>query len=376
MVEAKSQFENIFEEEVKSLRSKNLYRSLSIPHSRDFSSNDYLNLSKHPNVIQSFKEGIDKFGLGSTASRLIRGHRQSFERAEEDFSNWVNSEAALLVSNGYVANLGLIDSIANQRTIIFTDRLNHASILDGIRISGAQKKYYNHRDVSHLRSLLEKSDKKSPKIIISETIFSMNGDIAPVDELIKLKKEFGTLLILDEAHALGVFGEKGAGVCLDRKLYPSVNESLVDVRVFTGGKSLGLEGAFISCTNSMKEFLINKMRPFIFSTAMMPAVAHALSTSISIAQSMDKEREKILDLAKSLRDSLKEKNYEVLDSNSQIIPVVLFTEEKALQKSLDLKAKNFDIRAIRPPTVKESRLRISINSGASPEDVEELISCF
>ncbi|MBE7411741.1 MAG: 8-amino-7-oxononanoate synthase [Leptospiraceae bacterium] len=363
-----------FEKELQSLNSKNLFRSLSFPHSRDFSSNDYLNLSKHPEIIKSFKEGLDFYYLGSTASRLIRGHRDSFEKAETDLANWVKSETSLLVSNGYSANLGLLDSIANPKTIIFTDRLNHASILDGIRISGAVKKYFNHRNTSHLRSLLEKSDKSSPKIIVSETVFSMDGDIALVDELVELKKEFGALLILDEAHALGVFGEKGGGVSLDRKLFPSIDESDIDVRIFTGGKSLGLEGGFIASSEIIKQYLINKMRPFIFSTSILPAIAHSLSTAISIAKKMDEERKHILQISEILRNSLKEKGYEVLNSKSQIIPLVLFSEEKSLHKSKELKEKNFDIRAIRPPTVKESRLRISINSKIQFKDVEELLT--
>ncbi len=376
MVKSENPFRKEFESELENIRKKNLYRTLSLPHSRDFSSNDYLNLSKHPEIIQSFKEGIDNYGLGSTASRLIRGHRDSFENAEKNFAEWVGSETSLLVSNGYIANLGLIDSIADQRTVIFTDRLNHASILDGIRISGAVKKYYNHKDISHLKSLLEKTDTKLKKIIISETLFSMNGDISPIEELIELKQKFGCLLILDEAHALGVFGDKGAGMSADKKIFPKVRVENIDVRIFTGGKSLGLEGAFIACSMTLKEYLINKMRPFIFSTAMMPAISHALSTSIQVAKNMDKEREIILSNAKFLRDSLKEKEHNVLESQSQIIPVIFDSEEKVLKKSFELKKKNFDIRAIRPPTVKEPRLRISINSGIERSDLEELISNF
>ncbi len=368
-------FESFIQKELDAIKRKNRYRSLRLPSGIDLSSNDYLCLSKNPKVISALKEGLDIYGAGSGASRLIRGHRDIFERVESKFAAWVGSETSLFLSNGFAANLGLVDALSDQRTIIFTDRLNHASILDGIRISGAVKKYYNHRDINHLRELLQKSDSKSRKIIVSETVFSMDGDLAFVAELTQLKKEFDACLILDEAHALGVFGEKGAGVA---RMTSSANFILsdIDFRVYTGGKSLGLEGAFIACSDTYKEYLINTMRTFIFSTAPMPAIAFALQASIDLAKQMEQERIQILENANLLRNGLRELGLETLHSKSQIVPVVLYDEEKALETARLLQEKGFDIRAIRPPTVKESRLRISINANTSREDVLKVLDCL
>ncbi len=366
-------FESFIQKELDAIKRKNRYRSLRLPSGIDLSSNDYLCLSKNAKVISALKEGLDIFGAGSGASRLIRGHRDIFERVESQFAAWVGSETSLFLANGFAANLGLVDALSDPRTIIFTDRLNHASILDGIRISGAVRKYYNHRDMNHLRELLQKSDSKSKKIIVSETVFSMDGDLAFVAELIQLKKEFDTCLILDEAHALGVFGEKGAGVaCM------SANFTLSDInfRIYTGGKSLGLEGAFIACSNLSKEYLINTMRTFIFSTAPMPAIAFALKVSIDLAKEMEQARKEILENANLLRNGLREIGLETLQSESQIVPVVLYEEEKALETAQLLQEKGFDIRAIRPPTVKESRLRISVNANTSKDNIFQILDCL
>ncbi len=368
-------FESFIQKELNSIIAKNRYRSLRLPGGIDLSSNDYLCLSKNPKVISALKEGLDIYGAGSGASRLIRGHRDIFERVESKFAAWVGSETSLFLSNGFAANLGLVDALSDPRTIIFTDRLNHASILDGIRISGAVKKYYNHRDMSHLRDLLQKSDSKSRKIIVSETVFSMDGDLASVAELIQLKKEFDACLILDEAHALGIFGEKGAGfACTTYSANLLLSD--IDFRIYTGGKSLGLEGAFIACSNTYKEYLINTMRTFIFSTAPMPAIAFALQVSIDLAAEMEQARVQILENANLLRNGLRKIGLETLKSESQIVPVVLYEEEKALEVAKLLQEKGFDIRAIRPPTVKESRLRISINANTSKENIFQVLDCL
>lgn len=368
-------FESFIQKELESIKEKNRYRSLRLPGGIDLSSNDYLCLSKSPKIISALKEGLDIYGAGSGASRLIRGHRDIFERVESKFAAWVGSEASLFLSNGFAANMGLVDALSDPRTIIFTDRLNHASILDGIRISGAVKKYFHHRDMNHLRELLQKSDSKSRKIIVSETVFSMDGDLALVVELTQLKKEFDACLILDEAHALGIFGEKGAGVaCIPVSANFSLSE--VDFRIYTGGKSLGLEGAFIACSNLYKEYLINTMRTFIFSTAPIPAIAFALQVSMDIAKEMEQARMQILENANLLRNGLREIGLETLQSDSQIVPVVLYEEKKALETAKLLQEKGFDIRAIRPPTVKESRLRISINANTSREDVLKVLDCL
>lgn len=359
--------------EISKLKSKNLYRNLKAPEGLDFSSNDYLCLSKNPKILKELKKGIELFGAGSTASRLIRGHRTVFDEVEFEFARFVGSESAIFLSNGFVSNLGLIDAIGNTKTLIFTDRLNHASILDGIRISGGQKKYFNHKDLDHLSSQLKKSDHSKPKIIISETIFSMDGDVADVKELINLKKEYNATLILDEAHALGVFGVQGSGISKMENYLEKEELSEIDFRVYTGGKAMGLEGAFIACSEISREFLINKMRTFIFSTAPMPCIAFTLKKSIQLIKDMENERERILSNASLLRENLKTMGFDTLQTHSQIIPVIMENEIEALNLSQFLFSRGYDIRAIRPPTVKQARLRISINSKIKKKDIYKLL---
>ncbi|MCB1180004.1 MAG: 8-amino-7-oxononanoate synthase [Leptospiraceae bacterium] len=353
------------------IKKKNRYRELRESNLIDFCSNDYLKLSNHPELIKKFEEGIKKFGLGSGASRLLRGHRKFIEEVEEEFSSWVESASSLFLANGFVSNLGLLDLLADKNTYIFSDRLNHASILDGIRLSGGIAKYYKHLDYTHLEELLSKSPSINPKIIISETVFSMDGDLANIQKLIELKEKYNSILILDEAHAIGVFGKSGAGLSLSSNL----NVSSIDFRIFTCGKSLGLEGAFISGNNKIyKEYLINRMRTFIFSTAPIPAIIYSIPKSIDLIKSMEKERKEILDNADYFRKKIKEKGFSTLDSNSQIIPLICDSESNALDYSEKLRQGGYDIRAIRPPTVKKSRLRISLNVSIARNDINNVLN--
>ncbi|EMN44948.1 aminotransferase class I/II-fold pyridoxal phosphate-dependent enzyme [Leptospira weilii] len=356
---------------LKSLKENFLFRSLEVPFGVDLSSNDYLGLTRHPKLVESLKEGLDLYGAGSGASRLVCGHRNSFEIAEQTCSEWVGTEASLWVANGYAANLGLISCIANAKSEIFTDRLNHASILDGIRLSGAEKTYYKHLNLNHLEELLRKSKKKE-KIIISESVFSMDGDFAPILDLLYLKNKYDAVLILDDAHGIGVFGQSGEGR-VAQVLGPERMEE-VDFITYTGGKSLGLEGAWIGTSRIGKEFLINKMRTFIYSTAPMPAIAHAVPTSISIVRSMKKEREDLLKRADRFRISLEVKNYPKTTSESQIVPILFPSERTVLDSAEICKNNGLYVKAIRPPTVSVPRLRISIHSDTTESVLEKLIS--
>lgn len=348
------------------VKEKNRFRSVSVPKGIDFSSNDYLKLSESSELKSAFAEYVEKFGLGSGASRLLRGHREVFSESEEIFSQYVGTEDSLFLANGFLANLGLADLLGKSSPVFLCDRLNHASILDGIRLSGAEVRFYRHNDMDQLRDLLVKYREKET-VVVSESIFSMEGDFYRREEISALKKEFNFTLVLDEAHAVGVYGEKGRGLSFGTD---------VDFRVFTCGKALGLEGAFISCRKEWKEYLVNAMRTFIFSTAPMPAVGYCAGRSVLIAERMEKERESIHSNADLLRKGLKETGFRTGDSMSQIIPVLLGDEKTALQYSSALKENGFDIRAIRPPTVKESRLRISLNSGIQSENIQSLLAVF
>jgi 8-amino-7-oxononanoate synthase len=359
--------------EMESIKRKNLFRSLRVQAGHDFSSNDYLGLSQNQILKEKMKEGIEIFGLGSTASRLIRGHREVYDELELKFANWVYSEDSLFLGSGFLANLGLIDALADSRTYILTDRLNHASLLDGIRISGAVKKYYNHNDLNHLEKILKTLPLQSNKILITESLFSMDGDFCNLSEILTLKEKYNFAIFLDEAHSIGVYGKQGSGYATET-IQSKI--SLIDFRVYTAGKALGLEGAFVACTKQAKEFLINKMRTFIFSTAPMPAIAYTLLKSIELIKAMDKEREQIDSSSVLFKNRLSELGFKIGKSDSHIIPVLLKEEKFALMASLILQGDNFDIRAIRPPTVKESRLRISLNSNITEALVEEVSTSF
>ena len=364
-------FDFLIQQELKKIHSQNRYRFLKEPLGYDFSSNDYLGLSQNEFLKEKLKEGIQIYGCGSSASRLIRGHRKVFEEVESLFADFVNSESSLFLANGYLANLGLLDLLGKFNAKFFCDRLNHASILDGIRLSHKEVRYYKHLDYKGLENLLQKENSNTLKVIVSETIFSMDGDKVDIQKLVELKEKYSCILVLDEAHALGIFGKNGGGVALE---YNQEIIDKIDFRVFTCGKSLGLEGALIACKKEHKEFLINSLRTFIFSTAPMPAIIYTLRYAIDLVKTMEKERIRILELSNILRQELKKLNFNTLNSCSQIIPVIINNEKEVMEKAKILQKNQIDIRGIRPPTVKESRLRISLNVQTSLEVIQKILN--
>ncbi len=358
-----------YNEELNSLKEKNLYRSLKLPHSIDLSSNDYLGLSENKFLKEKFKEGVEIFGLGSSASRLIRGHRKIFSNLEEKFSEYVNASDSLFLANGFVANLGLIDCLTDKDTVIISDKLNHASIHDGIRISNSKtKRYYNHNDLNQLEKVLKQFPNEK-KFLVTDSLFSMDGDFSKLEEILYLKHKYNFFLLVDDAHSLGIFGENGSG-------FSSKFSSKIEFRTFTCGKSFGLEGAFISCSKLAKEYLINKLRTFIFSTSPIPAIAYTLFFAVDIVKEMNPERKKVLDYSNELINFLKENKFQTGETVSHIIPVFLKNENFALLSSEFLSKNGFDIRAIRPPTVKEPRLRISMNAKLKKEEFDKLKLVF
>jgi len=331
----------------------------------DLSSNDYLCLSKHPQLLAALHAGIDLYGAGSTASRLVRGHREVFLRLENKMAEWLGGEAALFFANGYAANVGVLSAVCDGSYAAFIDRLAHASLVDGVRLSGAQKIYFRHNDTEHLRELLLKRPAKK-RIIISESVFSMEGDRAPLGELVRLAREFDALLYIDDAHATGVFGPAGRGLA----------PVTADFRVSTFGKALGLEGAVIVTNARVRRYLIHNARTFVFSTAPLPAVAHAGLTAIGLAQQMEKERSQLQANAQLLREGLLRLGYQVGKSTTQIVPLYLSSEQHALAVAAQLLREGFHAKAIRPPTVKESRIRFSLNTGVRAEDIARLLKAL
>ncbi|MFH1645708.1 MAG: 8-amino-7-oxononanoate synthase [Candidatus Omnitrophota bacterium] len=324
----------------------------------DFSSNDYLGLSSHPYIKKNAKDAIDKFGAGICSSRLLSGDIELFGILEKRIADFKQKESALIFNSGYQANLGIISAICGKNDVVFSDRLNHASIVDGILLSGAKLFRFNHNDIGHLETLLKKHRAKFQRcLIITESIFSMDGDLAPIREIVKLKKKYTSMLLVDEAHATGIFGDDGSGVVASYRLSDDV-----DLIMGTFGKALGSFGAYLACSKPLRDLLINKCRSFIYSTALSPAVIASNIAAVDIVRYDPFRRQLLLEKANYLREQLRSKGFEVLGS-SQIIPVVIGESRKTVLLSEKLQEKGYWALPIRPPTVPEgsSRIRFSLN---------------
>ncbi|TGL22256.1 8-amino-7-oxononanoate synthase [Leptospira levettii] len=364
---------------IDSIKEKQLFRETKTYQGIDFCSNDYMGLATNARMLECYRSLTDLYPFGSTASRLVRGNYDSMNMFETEFANFVNGEAALLVANGFVANFGLIDSIAASNCYVFTDRLNHASILDGIRISGAKKKYYNHLDLQHLQMLLDKAnaedpDQKYKRIVVTESLFSMDGDSPNFPKLLTLKKQYGFVLVVDEAHALGVYGNEGKGILFRDLSLEDIQ--LIDYRVYTLGKSFGLEGGIIVTKQLGRDHLVNVMRPFIFSTAPLPIISKLAMYALHLLRSMESERFHLLELTRELKQSLVTNGFAITSTESHIIPLLLHSEAEAMAYGKRLQEMGLDVRAIRPPTVPTPRLRISLNAKLTREDINSLVSAL
>ena len=355
------------------IESNGLTRRLKSPHGIDLSSNDFLSLAKDERIKRAMIEGVERLGVGATASRLLRGERDEFAKVEQKFADFKRTEKSLFFSSGYQANIGLFQTFLEENDVVFSDEFNHASIIDGLRLAKAKKVIYKHLDFESLAKLLRETPCKEQKFLVTESLFSMAGDIAPLDKYAEICAETNTNLIVDEAHAVGVFGKTGSGLIeqfgISEKVFLSLN---------TAGKALGVSGAFVAGKSWAIEYLINKCRSFIFSTAPPPALAEALKVSIEIIKTENERREKLLELSNYLRQLLRENGFQVSLQNSQIIPILIGESEKAVKLAEKLQAKGFDVRAIRPPTVPQNtaRLRVSLNVGLSENELEKFVNCL
>jgi 8-amino-7-oxononanoate synthase len=338
------------------LRAADLYRSLSAPHGIDLCSNDYLGLSQHPTLKSRMAAAVEAEGTGSTGSRLLRGERQCFSRVEQAFAAFKQTERSLYFSSGYLANLAALTTFADAGDVIFSDELNHASLIDGVRLSRAEKVVFPHNDAAALERLLRESACGGQKFVVVESLFSMDGDEAPLADYAALCRKHNAALIVDEAHAVGIYGERGSGLIEARGIGHDVF-----ISINTAGKALGVAGAFVAGAENAIEYLIQRGRPFIFSTAPPPAVAAALEASLEVMEKEPERRQRLLTRAGQLRARLR------LPGTSQIVPVILGDNERALTVAKALQAEGFDVRAIRPPTVPAgtARLRITVNQGLS-----------
>ncbi len=337
-----------------------------------FSSNDYLTLASDPRLIEAANAATVEFGAGSGASRLVSGNMTPHMALEERLKAFKGTEAVLLFNSGYQANTGVIPVLAGRGDDIFSDRLNHASIIDGIAISRARLSRYPHRDTGALERLLKASTARR-KLIITDGVFSMDGTVAPLGDIAELAEKYGAFIYIDDAHGTGVLGAKGRGV---------VEEAGVDasrtLQMGTLGKALGSFGAFVAGSAGLIELIKNRARSFIFSTSLPPGACGASTAAIDIVESEPERRAAVRENAAYLRKSLLESGFETGESTTQIIPVIIGDAKRVMVMSKKLFKRGFLVQGIRPPTVAKGteRLRITTMSAHTREDINQLANAL
>jgi len=361
------------EEELEILRGEAQLRTLETPAGIDLSSNDYLGLATDPTFKRAVMQSVAKTRtVGSTGSRLLSGNREEWEELESEFAGFAGTEAALYFGSGYAANVGLLSAILKPGDVVFSDECNHASLIDGIRLSRAPKIIYPHCDLRFLeKALREHAGAAGARVIVTESVFSMEGDVAPIQRLIELARAYDAELVVDEAHATGVCGPQGRGIAAE---YDCERDILAIVH--TCGKALASAGAFVCGANALRQFLVNRARTFVFSTAMPPYFAGQIRTALELARNADAERDHLCGIAAALREGLSAAGLRFGSSTTHIVPVLLGSNEAALHVAGQLQANGFAVKAIRPPTVPPdaARVRLSLTCKITLEDIHRLVS--
>ena len=358
--------------ELADLESKAQLRHLETVRGVDLGSNDYLGLATDPRMKQSIRDAVDSAPrVASTGSRLLSGHDEAWTTLENDFARWIGGEAALYFTSGYAANIGLLSAILRPEDFVFSDISNHASLIDGIRLTKCHRVIFPHLDLNALEAQLRSSVSVSgARFIVVESIFSMNGDRAPLRELATLAARYKAELIVDEAHATGVCGPDGRGCVAEAGL-----AGRVFATVHTCGKALAAAGAFVCGSEALRRLLINRARTFLFNTALPPYFASQVAAGMRLAAMMKAERAHLAGLASFLRDELEQNSFDTAGSSSHIVPVVLGSNDTALAFAAQLQARGYAVRAIRPPTVPPdtARLRLSLTARLSQPLLADLV---
>jgi 8-amino-7-oxononanoate synthase len=338
-----------------------------------FGSNDYLGLASDPRLKAAAQVAIEQYGWGSGASPLILGHSALHQQLEERIARFEGTEAALVFPSGFAANAGTVAALVGPGDVVFTDRNNHASLLDGCRLSRADVRTYPHADWQELKRLLGRRTNYRRRLIVTDSLFSMDGDFAPLAELADLADRYEAMLMVDEAHATGVFGLGGRGLVEQLGI-----EARVPVRVGTLSKALGGVGGFVAGSRTLVDWLVNRARSYIYSTAAPPAVAAAALAAIEIVEREPHRRTALLDRAAQLREQLAARGWNIGRSASQIIPIVMGEPERAVSLAAKLRQQGLFVPAIRPPTVPkgESCLRVSLTFAHSEEAIDQLLAAL
>lgn len=334
-------------------------------------SNDYLGIARHPLLRERAIEFAECYGTGSTASRLICGSMDCFAAIEAKLANLKRTEAAMIFNSGFQANLSVIPALADPRTLVLSDELNHNSIIQGVILARCAKRLFRHNDLAHLEARLEGARREnfSRIIIVTESVFSMDGDRTDIERLVDLADAYGAITMVDEAHATGVLGESGMGLSVGKG---------VDITLGTFGKALGSFGAYIACATPIREYLVNCCSGFIYTTALPPPNLGAIDAALDLVPTMTEARTRLQDNAGYLRRMLQQSGYDTGKSSTQIVPVILGDEQATLTMSRRLEAAGFLATAIRPPTVPqgESRIRVALSAAHCREQIDRLIEAF
>jgi len=370
---------------LETLAGQGLYRSRRITESPqgihlridgrevlNFCSNDYLGLANHPSIVQAFKAGVDRYGVGSGSAHLICGHSAAHHALEEELAAFTGRDRALLFSTGYMANIGVIAALAGRSDTVFEDRLNHASLLDGGLLSGARFKRYAHGDVGHLNAYLKAAT--GHKLIVTDGVFSMDGDFAPLPALSKAAKNHDAWLMVDDAHGIGVIGEQGRGI-VD---HYGLGQDDVPILIGTLGKAFGTFGAFVAGSDVLIETLIQKARTYIYTTALPAAMAEATRASLKIAMTESWRRDKLKMLSERFKQGAQQLGLNLMPSFSAIQPIVIGGSQRAVDVSNALMNKGLLVTAIRPPTVPQGRARLRVTFSALHEErhVDRLLTAL
>lgn len=373
-------------DEIDSLKESGLYRQMRLMEGEqrekvaidgkevlNFCSNNYLGLANSERLKQAAKEAIDRYGFGSGASRLVVGNTVLHKKLEERIAAFKGCEAALLFNSGYAANLGAISALCEKGDIIFSDKLNHASIIDGILLSRAEFKRYPHKDTDVLEGMLKSSNGFRRKIIITDSVFSMDGDIAPLPKIVKLAERYNAWVYVDEAHATGVLGKKGKGAIEHFGL-----DGRAHIQMGTLSKAAGSFGAFVCGSKTLIEYLINKSRGFIYTTSLPPVICAASLAALEIIEKEPRLRDRLWENVEFLREGLRQLGFGTSDSQTPIIPILTEEPGVTMEFSRRLFKEGIFVQGIRPPTVPEgkSRLRVTVTAAHKRSHLEKALDSF